>query len=48
MHLADPSFIEDIMPDDRSFLMVRLGRLSEFVYLLHWTALLPRPSAAAP
>jgi hypothetical protein len=27
---------------------VRLGRLSEFVYLQHWTALLPRPSAPGP
>jgi serine/threonine-protein kinase len=44
---AVPHANYDVMPDGR-FLMVRLGRLSEFVYLQHWTALLPRPSGAAP
>jgi serine/threonine-protein kinase len=43
---ATPHANYDVMPDGRSFLMVRLGRLSEFVYLQHWTALLPRASAA--
>jgi serine/threonine-protein kinase len=44
---AVPHANYDVTPDGRSFLMVRLGRLSEFVYLQHWTALLPRPSDAA-
>ncbi len=45
---AVPHANYDVMPDGRSFLMVRPGRLAEFVYLQHWTALLPRPSGAAP
>jgi serine/threonine-protein kinase len=44
---AVPHANYDVMPDGR-FLMVRLGRLSEFVYLQHWTALLPKASASAP
>jgi hypothetical protein len=44
---AVPHANYDVMPDGR-FLMVRLGRLSEFVYLQHWTALLPRTSTASP
>jgi hypothetical protein len=32
----------------RANCMVRLVLLPEFVYLRHWTALLRRPSAAAP
>jgi serine/threonine-protein kinase len=44
---AVPHANYDVMPDGR-FLMVRLGRLSEFVYLQHWTALLPRAAAGAP
>lgn len=43
---AVPHANYDVMPDGRSFVMVRMGRLSEFVYLQHWTELLPRRSAA--
>jgi serine/threonine-protein kinase len=30
----------DVMPDGKSFVMVRQGRLSQFVYLQNWTGLL--------
>jgi hypothetical protein len=32
------------MPDGRRFVMVRQGRLSQFVYLQRWTGLLPQQS----
>ena len=43
---AVPHANYDVMPDGRSFVMVRMGRLSEFVYLQNWKELLPRRSAA--
>jgi serine/threonine-protein kinase len=42
---AVPHANYDVMPDGRSFVMVRQGRLSEFVYLQHWTELLREPAA---
>ena len=36
----------DVMPDGRSFVMVRQGRLSQFVYLQHWTGLMEQRTAA--
>ncbi|MEO7137027.1 MAG: protein kinase [Gemmatimonadales bacterium] len=41
---AVPHANYDVMPDGRSLVMVRMGRLSEFVYLQHWTELLSRRS----
>ncbi len=37
---AAPHANYDVMPDGQSFIMVRLGRLSEFVYMQNWTAML--------
>jgi serine/threonine-protein kinase len=37
---AVPHANYDVMPDGKSFVMVRQGRLSQFVYLQHWTGLL--------
>ena len=38
---AVPHANYDVMPDGQSFVMVRQGRLSQFVYLQRWSALLP-------
>jgi hypothetical protein len=35
----------DVMPDGKSFIMVRLGRASEFTYLQNWPALLQSQTA---
>ena len=43
---AVPHANYDVMPDGRSFVMVRQGRLSQFVYLQRWTALLPQQTSA--
>jgi hypothetical protein len=43
---ATPHANYDVMPDGKSFVMVRMGRLSEFVYLQHWIEGLERPEAA--
>ena len=43
---AVPHANYDVTPDGRSFIMVRQGRLSQFVYLQHWTGLLPQQAAA--
>ena len=37
---AVPHANYDVMPDGKGFVMVRQGRLSQFVYLQHWTGLL--------
>jgi serine/threonine-protein kinase len=37
---AVPHANYDVMPDGRGFVFVRQGRLSQFVYLQHWTGLL--------
>jgi hypothetical protein len=34
---AVPHANYDVMPGGRSFVMVRQGRLAEFVYVQHWT-----------
>jgi serine/threonine-protein kinase len=44
---AIPHANYDVMPDGKSFVMVRMGRLSEFVYLQHWMEELERPGSAA-
>ncbi len=38
---AVPHANYDVMPDGQNFVMVRQGRLSQFVYLQRWSALLP-------
>ena len=43
---AVPHANYDVMPDGKSFVMVRQGRLSQFVYLQHWTGLLQQRTAA--
>ncbi|MBA3497487.1 MAG: protein kinase [Gemmatimonadales bacterium] len=43
---ATPHANYDVMPDGQSFVMVRQGRLSQFVYLQRWTALLPQQADA--
>jgi len=43
---AVPHANYDVTPDGRSFVMVRQGRLSQFVYLQRWTGLLPQQAAA--
>jgi hypothetical protein len=45
---AIPHANYDVMPDGQSFMMVRMGRLSEFVYLQHWTRLLPGGPGSRP
>jgi serine/threonine-protein kinase len=42
---ASPHANYDVMPDGKSFVMVRQGRLSQFVYLQHWTGLLQQRGA---
>jgi hypothetical protein len=44
---AEPHANYDVMPDGKSFVMVRQGRLSEFAYLQNWTATLKQKGAAA-
>jgi serine/threonine-protein kinase len=44
---ATPHANYDAMPDGKSFVMVRQGRLSQFVYLQHWTGLLLQQRAPA-
>jgi serine/threonine-protein kinase len=43
---AVPHANYDVMPDGKSFVMVRQGRLSQFVYLQHWTGLLQQRALA--
>jgi serine/threonine-protein kinase len=43
---AVPHANYDVMPDGKSFVMVRQGRLSQFVYLQHWTGLLEQRAGA--
>jgi serine/threonine-protein kinase len=42
---ATPHANYDVMPDGQSFIMVRLGRASEFTYLQDWPALLQQQAA---
>ena len=35
----------DVMPDGKSFIMVRLARTTEFTYLQNWPALLQNQAA---
>jgi eukaryotic-like serine/threonine-protein kinase len=42
---AVPHANYDVMPDGKAFVMVRQGRLSQFVYLQHWTGLLQKRTA---
>ena len=44
---ATPHSNYDVMPDGKSFIMVRLGRATEFTYLQNWPALL-RKEATTP
>jgi hypothetical protein len=37
----------DVMPDGKSFVMVRMGRLSEFMYLQDWIEGLARSESPA-
>jgi len=43
---AVPHANYDVMPDGKGFVMVRQGRLSQFVYLQHWTGLLQQRTPA--
>jgi eukaryotic-like serine/threonine-protein kinase len=43
---AVPHANYDVMPDGKGFVMVRQGRLSQFVYLQHWTGLLQKRAPA--
>ena len=43
---ATPHPNYDVMPDGRSFIMVRLGRASEFIYLQSWPALMEQQTSA--
>ena len=42
---ATPHANYDVMPDGKSLVMVRMGRLSEFVYLQNWIEGLKRSEA---
>jgi len=43
---ATPHPNYDVMPDGKSFIMVRLGRAAEFTYLQNWPALLETQASA--
>ena len=45
---ATPHPNYDVMPDGKSFIMVRLGRAAEFTYLQNWPALLQGQAAGSP